>query len=141
MLTGERGHVIGVRNNSPGWAWMPALAQGAAHLNLVLREAKCMRPRMDGNVFSNDGFEDVLGNMLMVERDDITLPGEGQHVFKIIVGAEHVGGHLRSRIVRTLRQYPKVDTERSGRLSRHATELSATDHAHCRAQRAHVTKP
>ena len=103
------------------------LGQPRAHLDLVLRESQGVRPRVHGHAGVDEGTENVLRHVLVVEGDHVDFAREGQHGLRVAVVPDRGRGQLRRHPL-GLGEHLQLDTQLHRGRDHHPRQLSATDH-------------
>ncbi len=123
----EGAELIGTGNGRPVGLGHPHLLQPRAHQQLVLRVPERVRAGVHGDAGLHQRAQDVLRDVLVVERDDIDVPCEGQHGVGVAVVADGGGSERRSHPL-LLGEHPDVESELDSRRDHHPCQLSAADH-------------
>ena len=126
MRVDERLELRGGGDGGPVGLRHPQLLKACAHAELVLRVRQRFGPRIDGHSRLNEGGEDILRNVLVVERDHVDVLSEGQHRRRVVV-VPHGGGGQRRRHVGLLRQDANLHTEFDRGRDHHPSQLPTTD--------------
>ncbi len=123
------GSPVGLRHTEFG--------EPGSHDELVLRELQGIGARMHHDPVGDERSQDVLRNMLVVERHDVDVRRESAHGFEVAVVTDR-GGRERGRHPLALGEHSQVETELHRRCDHHPGQLSSADHAN--TQR-HVPSP
>ena len=116
------------------------LVEHGAHPGLVDRQLERRRPGPEHRAFGCEPGHQVEVDLLVVEGQDVAAGGEGPEILRHEGRAQHhLGGHAAGGIAGMFGQDGHGETERAGRLTGHAGQLTSADEPD--RVRAQVARP